>query len=153
MRHLIVKNFALYCEPQMRIFRIIAIALFIPSFLITGFLTDLSDESNSTVAIVLAAISVLFYFAPVGSVINWNRLRASRIIYPVFLATAIVVTKLQENFADTLFIILALIPLFVCIWLGFGGYKIGYFDLFPVKREELDEQQKKQWDEFHNLLG
>lgn len=36
----------------------------------------------------------------------------------------------------------------VCSWIGFGWFGLGYFELWPVKRDELSDMQKKQYDIF-----
>jgi hypothetical protein len=32
-------------------------------------------------------------------------------------------------------------------WLGFDWFGFGYFELWPIKREELTESQKEQFDQ------
>lgn len=34
-------------------------------------------------------------------------------------------------------------------WIGFDWFGLGYFQLWPVKREELSEMQKKQYNIFN----
>ena len=37
----------------------------------------------------------------------------------------------------------------VAAWIGFSWLGLGYFELWPVKREELSDMQKKQYDIFN----
>jgi len=48
------------------------------------------------------------------------------------------------------FISLGLIALYV--WLTFSSFKFSYFDLWPVKREELDAEQQKDYDTLNNTF-
>lgn len=75
----------------------------------------------------------------------WTALRASRIIFPLFVISGLLITYVGWNAITIFFSILTLISLF------FGFI---YFDFFPIKEEEydiLDEDQKKQYDYYKNL--
>lgn len=68
---------------------------------------------------------------------KWNisAVRASRIIFPLFVATGFALTYTGWNIVTILLGVLTIISLF----LGFV-----YFEIFPVKYRELDPSQKKQ---------
>lgn len=68
-------------------------------------------------------------------------LRASRVIMPLFILSGIltVANPIWPTIVWYTFISYTLTA--IAVWLGFI-----YFWIWPVKREELDEEQKKQFD-------
>lgn len=69
--------------------------------------------------------------------------RISTIMFPSLLFAGI---SHANEWTIPLYIFLGIFG--IATWIGFSWLGIGYFELWPVKREELTEQQKKQYDIF-----
>ncbi|MFW6225716.1 MAG: hypothetical protein ACOC3V_01995 [bacterium] len=79
---------------------------------------------------------------------TYNMLRASRIMFPSFLAGSI----LSIIFFHLILVkLLILVYLSTLVWVGFDLKGVGYFKLYPVKWEELDDEQKYQWGMINQL--
>ena len=100
---------------------------------------------------------------------RFTALKATRIIYPYILVWGICKTFQQLQWGITFFVwwdILFTIPLLFMIWFSFSWFGLSYFELYPLKYEEMDEtnsteQQresaleekefKEKYNEFKNI--
>jgi len=93
---------------------------------------------------------VLDYY---GNWFGWkfNAPRASRIIYPlVVISGYFAVTNTDyPNPSFFLWILYGLLAL--SLWFGFPWFGAGYFSIWKPKWEELDDNQKIQYEHFHQL--
>jgi len=83
-----------------------------------------------------------------GNLFGWkfNAPRASRIIFPLFVITGILIAFFTPNWPTPTFI-LSILYLLDVIALFFGFV---YFRINPIKWDELDEEQKLQYGLFEN---
>jgi hypothetical protein len=70
--------------------------------------------------------------------IKIRMLRAPRIIFPTFISLMICEANYLPYYVVTFFLILFMLE----AWIGFSWFGVGYFDIWPVKWDELDEYQK-----------
>lgn len=76
--------------------------------------------------------------------LNISSLRCTRIMLPTFIITTLVIKEITPttyDFYDYFLMLLSLIE----IWIGFSCFGFDYFSLFPVKWNELDDEQKIQY--------
>lgn len=83
----------------------------------------------------------------------WSYPRAARITFPIFVVTGFVhVTNPNWPIPSLLGLLLFLLTA-GCIWVGFPKLPLwfghGYFNLYPIKWEELDRDQKYQYGSYN----
>ena len=88
-----------------------------------------------------ATLTTFLYLVP-GTKEEWGYLRSMRITLPTWLIGGIILAFVHI----TLIHILIYLLLALSIWLSMYGFGIMYFDLFPLKVEELDEEQLKLYN-------
>ena len=69
-------------------------------------------------------------------------LRASRILFPLFVLCGIVIVGDPTTYTFYWFHVIAYVLLAIGIWLGFNFFNVGYFGTAPVFYHELDREQK-----------
>jgi len=73
---------------------------------------------------------------------TWHTLRAPRVLFPLFVFVGMFIT-MDPNYPILQwydFILLGLLA--VGVWIGFNFFSWSYFGLYPVKYEEMDDEQK-----------
>lgn len=148
MRKIIVKHFVGYTKFKSSVTREIAKMFFIPVVIAVIILTN-----NYTISAIFGIIGFVLYITNKPPKI-FSRLRASQIVYPVMYIYAIIYayTRPDENGWYWYHFVMSAIVI-LCLWIGFQGYGIGYFDLFKVKREELDAEQLQDYDKDKDVLN
>ena len=148
MRKLLVKNFVGYTLSNETVTEVIAKLLLLPMTIAVSILAF-----NMLFCSITAGLTILLYFLP-GKKIAWERLRASRILYPTFFISAVIIAKttmINQSFQWYHYIIFLI--MLIMIWIGFSGAKIFYFDLFPLNINELDPEQLKDYNAGKKILN
>lgn len=139
MRKFLVRNFVGYHTYSSSHLIEIAIMFIIPVALAISFLTN----TNYILAFCLFCCGVGLIFSRKNKKVSV--LRASRVLYPCYAVIFSCYAKIQlGEYSKDLHDAALLVTLTLCailFWLGFSGWGLSYWDLFPVKRIELDEEQ------------
>lgn len=77
--------------------------------------------------------------------VKFHTLRAPRVIVPIFVITGLTIVTDPNYPAIQWFDIVLLSILTISFWIGFNFFKISYFSLWPVKYEEMDDEQKHDY--------
>lgn len=76
---------------------------------------------------------------------NWHTLRAPRIIVPVFVTLGLVIITDPAYPAFQWWDVLIMIVFAIMFDLGFTFFRFSYFAKYPVRYEELNDEQKLDW--------
>ncbi len=138
MRKFIVQHFALYERVQSNI------GMFFGAlFLLASFIMVFMEGIDSASMYIFGFGAIMF----VGSLLfipkkTYSSLRCGKWIFSTFLLLGLIELKHPyELFESFLSWPLTGILLFE-LWVGFSWFGYGYFEKFPVKWNELDEEQK-----------
>jgi hypothetical protein len=98
-----------------------------------------------------AVLGIVLYFWPAATK-QWRMLRAARILWPASFATSIIsyFTWVKGDFVEPVYVwydYVVFVIFAILLFLGFG-----YFSFFPVRPEELDKEQKEDWDKYQDLV-
>lgn len=141
IRKFLVKRFVLFYTYKSRLLRVFAEALPIPVAIVCLILGSFKEAAISGI------LGLLAYFLPIGNKIDVRVGRPAKIIYWTLLIAGSISIQLPNSILSwILWIIFAL-----TIWVGFSGYKVGYFDLFPVDKSELDPEQFSDWENLEKI--
>ena len=89
-----------------------------------------------------AAVLTIFLFFVPGTTKPWGYLRSMRFTIPIWFIGGILLLFFKTQWIH--YVVYSLMTL--SVWLSMYGWYIMYFDLFPLKLEELDEEQLKLYN-------
>lgn len=132
MRKLLVKHFVGYWRVQNTWTRAIAEHILLPLTIAIVFLAF-----DMIFVVSLIALTGILWILPLKKK-EIKYPRPSRKVFYYILVSAIL-SHLSDN--NTILMIILGVGFLLLVWVAFNGYKVGYFDLWPIKIEELDADQ------------